>query len=205
MPQKRTIPRICEQCGNRFLSLPPGPSRPLSRFCSRLCQAVQCAPFHKCIPLEDRFWAKVDKHGADDCWLWTGAIGNSGYGSLLRQGRQSPRVLAHRLSYELANGPIPDGFFVCHNCPGGDNKRCVNPQHLFLGTPQENTDDAVMKGQQPRGERMRKSPLTDNAIRTIRARYAAGGVTQDTLAQEHGVTRSNISVIIARKTWRHIE
>lgn len=112
--------------------------------------------------LEERFWPRVKK--TETCWLWTGAISN-GYGFLaLKPVKVAPKkwkfpyVLTHRFSYELAFGPIPhsrDGqrLFVCHRC---DVKNCVRPDHLFLGTNQENLTDAKAKGRPLGGACRRK-------------------------------------------------
>lgn len=88
----------------------------------------------------ERFWAHVEKRGPDDCWLWTGPVISCGYGQVSVKGIAK---YAHRLSLEIASGPIPGGLFVLHRC---DVPRCVNPAHLFLGTQKDNINDAIAKG-----------------------------------------------------------
>lgn len=95
------------------------------------------------IPIAQRFWAKVDKRAPDECWEWTGARFQSGYGSILRGGRGSGCARAHRVSYEMNVGPVPSGMHVLHRC---DNPRCVNPGHLWLGTHADNMADRRAKG-----------------------------------------------------------
>lgn len=91
--------------------------------------------------LSERFWAKVDKQ--DGCWEWMGAKAGTGYGSIQAGGRGSKSLLAHRVSYSLSSGAIPEGLYILHSC---DNRSCVNPAHLRAGTNQENIQEAYDKG-----------------------------------------------------------
>lgn len=99
--------------------------------------------------LTDRFWEKVDRYSdPDGCWLWKGALNTGGYGMIGHY--RKPMITAHRLSWELENGDIPNGLLILHMC---DVKNCVNPRHLRLGTQAENIRDAVTKGRfRPRGK-----------------------------------------------------
>lgn len=102
------------------------------------------------------FWSRVDNTG--ECWLWTGSQ-RDGYGRLLFQGRFK---LAHRVAWELTNGPIPDGLYVCHTC---DNPPCVRPAHLFVGSQQDNLNDMVAKGRSRRQTHCHNGhPMTDDNI-----------------------------------------
>ena len=144
-----------------------------------------------------RFWEKVDRSG--DCWEWQGAITASGYGNIWVEGKW---VSAHRFSYTLANGAAPDGMCICHHC---DNKRCVKPSHLFLGTHSDNTKDAMAKGRMGwRGEENKNSKLVENDIHEIRRLYSLGGIAQATLGKMWGTNQTNISLIVTKKHWSHI-
>ncbi len=148
-----------------------------------------------------RFWDKVDIRGPDECWEWQGGISSSGYGNFQHASKQYG---AHRFSYELNFGQIPDGMHVCHTC---DNRRCVNPSHLWAGTHRDNMDDRCAKGRtvgQRPGEGSTVSKLTNEQVLEIRAIYARGGRTQASVAQQFGVDTSLISLIVNRKRWGHL-
>jgi HNH endonuclease len=141
-----------------------------------------------------RFWAKVDRGDGSGCWLWTGATEFGGYGHLTRNQRDKT---AHRFSWELHYGPIPKGRLVCHWC---DVKLCVRPDHLWLGTNDQNMADAKAKGRMHLGEAHGMAKLTSNAVDDIRRR-AAAGATQASLAREYGVHQSAISNVVTRRNW----
>lgn len=105
-------------------------------------------------PLIDAFWSHVDKSG--DCWIWTASVGSHGYGNAF----DGKVRTAHRMSWEIANGPIPRGGWVLHRC---DVKRCVNPAHLYVGTHEQNMRDAAER------RRMRRV-LTEDAVEWIRTK-----------------------------------
>lgn len=162
---------------------------------------VVCPGCHHHIPLdtpEEVFWSKVDKSG--DCWIWCGAFNKYGYGDFRRKilgGRTS-----HRIAWLLTYGEIAAGMVVCHTC---DNRSCCNPQHLFLGTPADNTQDMIAKGRSntSRGIQKPNAKFTEQDVRSIRALYALGVSTSDlaTLYHVHVVT---IRDIVYSRTWRHV-
>ena len=155
-------------------------------------------------PLEDRFWSFVEKGNPDDCWIWKGYGGKYGcitFGGVVNR--------AHRVSYEIANGPIPEGpgfhgNCVCHRC---DNKWCVNPAHLFLGTQAENLADMRAKKRgfipHPKGEAHHMAKLTDHSVRAIRAALAEGQ-TGRSIATRFGVSDVVVSRINCGKLWTHV-
>jgi hypothetical protein len=150
--------------------------------------------------LSERFLLYADPRGPTDCWEWIGRRSNMNYGLLSDGGRKRS---AHRVSWELSNGPIPESMCVLHRC---DNPPCVNPAHLFLGTMSDNSQDMARKGRWrnvPRyGWDNNKTKLSDEQIADIRARYAAGEQNKSRLAEEYGVHRSRIYQLVNHKDGR---
>lgn len=132
-----------------------------------------------------RFWDKADRDG--ECWEWNACTNPDGYGRFRSEGKT---YLAHRFAWELTNEPIPEGMLVCHTC---DNRRCVNPEHLWLGTTEQNMDDMRQKKREKRS-------LSDDAIRSIRASKQSRKV----LAAEYGVCVATISHAINHRTWKEV-
>lgn len=152
-------------------------------------------------PPEIRFWRGVDKRGEDDCWNYVRGAQRGRYGLFQPGGKGSPHVGAHRYSYELSKGSIPEGLFVLHSC---DNPRCVNPKHLSVGTPKDNTMDMIAKGRWggvPIGENVASSKLKDaDVIWILNNKH----IHSEELAAKFGVSRKSIVRIKNGSGWKHI-
>jgi hypothetical protein len=147
----------------------------------------------------DRFWTKVKKGGADECWEWQGFRTSKGYGRFGDSRESSGYVYAHRYSSELATGKQPGSKHVLHHC---DNPPCVNPAHLFLGTNRDNSRDAVNKGRIPRGNNSAQAKLTEDQVVAIRHLYSKGHVRYQDVADAYGVKKETIYAVVARRNWR---
>lgn len=145
----------------------------------------------------ERFWGKVGRRGASQCWIWTGALSDSGYGIIFWQGRSRP---ATHVALQIAGKERPIGTQACHRC---DNPPCVNPNHLYWGTPRDNVDDCVARGRRPKGVETAQATLTDQQVLDIRHRYA-GGETGPCLAREFQVSKTQIYRIASGKKWAHL-
>jgi len=158
-------------------------------------------------PLEVRFWEKVYK--TSSCWLWTASLDSRGYGQIGKGGRGTGIIRAHRLSWEIHFGPIENGLFVCHKC---DVPSCVNPHHLFLGTPKENTVDMFQKRRarfdvypdsKPKGEKNPRAVVTNDIVKSIRELYQAGTSVAE-LSRKYGLAYSTTYHICTGYTWVHV-
>lgn len=149
------------------------------------------------------------KHAVDPatgCWIWTGAKNRNGYGIFtVERGRKRRGVLAHRASFEVHVGPIPEGALICHRC---DRRDCINPAHLYEGTPQTNMDDKAARGrghwpgakETPRGEANGRVKLTTDQVRAIRSSREPVAL----IASAFEVHPETIRQIRKRRIWRHV-
>lgn len=147
-----------------------------------------------------RFWPKVEK--TNGCWHWIGAKNKDGYGQFYVS--QQYQEGAHRFMYEKSFGSIPKGMCVLHRC---DNPACVNPDHLFLGTHRDNTQDMINKGRKqtnpPRGSKHHNSILTEDDVINIRSLKILGYTCKE-LSRKLGLKQRTIRAVVNRENWKHI-
>jgi hypothetical protein len=146
-----------------------------------------------------RFMSLMEYGKQDECWNWKGMKNTNGYG---RFSLSDSHRLAHRVSFEMFVGPIPSGMNVCHSC---DNRICVNPYHLWLGTQSQNLKDASQKGRMFRpntsGERNGNGKLSLREVYAIRD-LVAGGARKNLVAKNFNVSPSTVGEIVANKIWK---
>jgi len=194
MHRHSTIPTtLCEFCG---ATVQPRTRTRARRFCSTRCMGL--AKRQTIANCWGNFWSKVDRSDLDGCWPWIGARNNYGYGEFHVDGR---RQGSHRVGWILVHGPIPPGHVVCHTC---DNPGCNRPDHWFLGTDADNSDDKIHKWRHNYGTRNGNAKMTDAIVQNIRRQYAAGSVSQASLAATYGVSQSLIGQIVRRVVWSHV-
>ncbi len=156
-----------------------------------------CIRGHRLQPFVVRFWNNIDVRGPDDCWNWK-AHTNTGYGTMHKDGKGH---YAHRISYELAKGLIPDNLIVRHIC---NNRLCCNPAHLILGTAQDNSNDAKAAGRQARGERSGVPKLTTAQVLEIRRLHLVCHISLAAIGRQFGITKVNAGDVAHYKTWKHV-
>jgi hypothetical protein len=199
-------PRQCPFCGNTFHPIIRQLRKGKGLYCS-----VACSIRHKprrpkaLMTTEQRFWRHVDVNGPmpenaalGHCWEWTGSFTGSGrwrYGRLGKTNSSNWQdIYAHRVSWEIHAGPIPEGGVIRHKC---DRPGCVNPAHLALGTHADNTHDMHERDRTPLGR------FNAEKVRMARARYEDGERIYK-LAADYGVTRGTMSRMLRRITWKHV-
>ncbi len=162
---RNKVQRACPVCKQDYLTIPAELARGGGLFCSMKCRGIAQRK-----PVEERFWKKVNK--TDTCWLWTGAHNGKSekrkwpYGLLSKDRSRNTHYRAHELSWELHNGPVPEGMWVLHKC---DVTLCVNPDHLFLGTAADNTADMLQKGR-AKGGRPKGTKLSPESLASFRSK-----------------------------------
>ncbi len=162
---------------------------------TRRLQSVSAKRRHAIKNPKERFWSRINIQGLLDCWLWTGHVGSrNGYGYA------GINELAHRLAWRYTYGAIPDGMFVLHKC---DNRLCVNPGHLFLGTHEDNMRDMLRKDRSTRGIRHYRHKFTAEEVRQLRLIYPFFK-NYSAIARAYGVGRECVRKAIRCVTYREV-
>lgn len=201
------VARICKHCGKEFLASQAYIDKGWAVYCSIPCTRIG-AGLERRKSAEARFWKRVKK--TDSCWIWIGGTCSKGYGTLMLASyadNETPTretASTHRYSWELHRGPIPEGLQVLHDCPDGDNPACVNPDHLWLGTNDENMADKVKKDRQTRGILVPHAVLTDDLVRDLRARYSAGETLQELWLTHQHISKTTIESAVKGQSWKHV-
>ena len=224
MPQEKSIPRTCPQCGETFLIEPFRLKTGRGKHCSVACASAarrtwpdrDCAKCGKTFRTrpgkvkycsdacyrkgrfgdsdEDRFWAKVEK--TDGCWLWKGCLSRFGYGTFLFRGKGE---LAHRVAWAITHGAPPEQCLL-HRC---DNPACVRPDHLFPGTQKDNALDREMKGRGGDKSAPKAPDFTPDQVRRIRE-LSSSGVPGTQIASQFGVSPLRVYFVIGRRTYKNV-
>lgn len=236
MPPKSTrYPTQCLRCGKTFITYPCRAKEGAGKFCSLACAyaarthstlavcdtcgktfklsryraqnhqrhycSTECEVNRGAVDLRTRFESHLDKSG--ECWLWVGASSRRGYGTIRVGGKG---VRAHRMAWELQNGPIPNGMQVLHHC---DEPACCRVSHLFLGTHQDNMTDMKRKHRArtatdvPKGSAHHAAKLTEADVVRIRD-LVSNGMNQDMAAKMFRVSQSMVWRIVHRRAWKHV-
>lgn len=179
---------LCLYCGNQFQTLKTENKRGKGKFCSRIC--VNKGTPRKPLSLKKILYRNIlPESNEKGCWLYTKLI-MKGCGHINIKGIKVP---AHRISYEIHNGEIPKGMYICHKC---DVRACVNPEHLFIGTHQDNMNDKVKKNRAGR-------KLNYQQVINIKKRLLTGD-SDLSISKEFNVNRQTINKIKLNQSWSHV-
>lgn len=146
----------------------------------------------------ERFWAKASVGDPERCWNWNAGRTSAGYGGFYVGGRT---LSAHRISYELTYGPIPEGLLIRHDC---DNPPCVNPHHLRTGTVRDNSMDSSIRGRNYRGTRHHFSKMTPETVRQCREEHVRDHVSSNELADRYGITDVAMLNVLHGRVWKSV-
>ncbi len=197
--RKQAQPRVlttCKNCGSEFSIQPSHLARGDGKFCSERCRYAFVIPVP---PPEKYFWEKVKK--TDSCWIWIANV-THGYGHFsYGRNKKQKQDRAHRFSWVLKNGPIPDDLCVLHHC---DNRLCVNPDHLFLGTRRDNADDMLAKERSARGEKHPAAILSEETVKQIKEAIKTRQGTLADVARQFGIQYVTLQAIYHGRNWNHI-
>jgi hypothetical protein len=211
MPEDQVTPKVrgCEVCGAEIVYNHQRTRRwnERARWCRLECYRTQVskdALNARHTTRIRKFWGLVAVRDASECWLWSGQRTRSKYRKTYGKfyaGVGKGMVYAHRYAYELTNGQIPDGLFVCHTC---DVCECVNPSHLFLGTIQDNVTDMTNKRRHCYGERVSGAILNRDMVLRIRE-LRGSGMTYAEIGRSMGIKVPTVGLVIRGGSWRHIQ
>lgn len=185
----RAVVKVCPKCKTEFKSFHVN-----QRHCSAECGKLRTP--------EERFWEKVDKNGPNGCWNWLAAL-SKGYGVFRVNGKN---VIATRYAWFLIKGEsLPTELNLCHDCPGGDNPRCVNPDHLFVGTDKDNVHDMMRKGKmRARGESSGQARVKNDQVIAIRLLYVRNFFGYYRLARLFKISQGEVARIVSGDAWSHL-
>lgn len=197
-PSDASREKGCAHCGKRFAKNPRTTWAYWSKakYCSQNCAGLawKREAAERRVPLAEAFWIRVIKASGQECWRWSGSHDKNGYPVLIHAHKY---YRATRVALQLDGRAPSDRQYACHTC---DNPSCVNPAHLYPGSPTDNMRDAVERGRVQRGSRRYSAKLTEADVAAIRASDASAAK----LASKYGVCTSNIHMIRKRRTWRHV-
>lgn len=180
-------------CGQEFNALAPYPSGRSRHVPQRFIHGHNA----KQLDTKTRFWSKVDIRSKHECWEWKASLRSTGYGQF-ELGRTM--LKSHRVAYELTHGTIHNGLHVCHTC---DNRKCVNPSHLFLGTNADNANDRTLKRRSAVGKQLPQTKLNKTSVKHIK-RMLLKGISKIQIAKQYRVSPATIHAIANGDTWKYV-